>query len=466
MELIRIGDLIRQVIVRDDAQSLEKTIMSIAGITHLENIWSNIYAYYLDEHESHGLGSLFLKGLENIIQKKTSKSVSLSGSTIKREYSTIGGNRIDLLIQARGWSIIIENKVHHQLDNDLSDYWISVPGRNDTKIGIVLTLSHIIIKHPHYINVTHLEWISEIEKEMLLSEASLNSKAVILLKDFIENVKQLSMSMEPANTNFYLENRNLINGLYSTVKEYRDWLQSIFSDKAFIRSLGDFTLVHNDWIGCKHRFAMYRVLSGTDGELVITVFYELLWNSRPGNARLCLYLEPLGDWLKKAKDKDNKEAICSIANANGVPSKDIRKDFWHCASVEIPVPESHLQKEEELKEYLKKYIGNPDSGLMTTARKVGKRLSETHLPSYQWKDAADMLYEKVSELEDIKSKFVISQIRFKFYEPTTQIVVLEVTDNLLRFDIERFLDRYLLQAIQYAYGDDARYTILCRQLMF
>lgn len=463
MEPIQIGELINRLIILDDTPATDKTMMSIAGISHLENIWSNIYAYYLDERESHGLGALFQKSLERIIQRKTGKPVSLFNSIIKREYATIGGNRIDLLIQAPDCSVIIENKVHHQLDNDLSDYWISVPGNNETKVGIVLTLSPIKISFPNFINVTHLEWIREIELQRLLSDGSMNSKAMMLLDDFIANIKKVSLSMDTTNINFYLDNREQINKLYSEVTEYRIWLQSVFTDRAFIRSLVDLVLVHNDWIGSKHRFAMYRVLDGKNGELVITVFYEWLWNSSPGNARLCLYLQPIGDWFEIAKD--NKTAICSISNANGVPSMDINKDFWHCASVMIPVPESHLLNDLELKKYLIKHIGDHNSGLMRTARSVGELLSKTHIPSYQWEDAVAKFLETVAEREDIDATFIISQINFKYFEPSTQIVILEVTDNIIRNYIEHYIARDLLRAIRYVYGNNVQYTILCRQFM-
>ncbi len=459
MEPIQMGDLIQSFSSLHDTQQSDKTIMSIAGISHLENVWSNIYAYYLDEHESHGLGTLFLNSLERIIFKKTGKSISLLGSTIKREYPTISGNRIDLLIQAISCSIIIENKVHHTLDNDLDDYWISVPGNNNTKIGIVLTLNNINVKHPNYINITHLDLLSEIEKELHLSKTLLNSKARLLLKDFITNVKIVSKAMDTTKTKFYLVNRDQINRLYSSVKEYRDWLESVFANK---RGLGEFSLVHNDWLGCKHRFAMYRVLGNQNGELVITVFYEWLWNSSPGNARLCIYLQPLGNWLDKAIV--NESTIRSIAEGNGVPSKDRHKDFWHCASVEIPVSENLLQNEDELKMYLNEHIVDPNSGLMRTAREVGRLLSGTLLPSYQWADVVKILQKSSTSSENIDAK-LITQIDYKFYDPSTQIVVLEVSDNLIRNDIERYLSPDLLQAIRYVYGDEAKYSILCRQLL-
>lgn len=464
MELTQIGELIKSFINRANTEPNEKTIMSIAGISHLENIWSNLYAYFLDEHESHGLGTLFLKSLEHIIKKKTEKSVSLSGSIIKREQTTISGNRIDILIEAPGDTVIIENKVHHQVNNDLDDYWLSIPRANENKIGIVLTLTHINICNPHYFNVTHLELIKEIENMLIPNKISSNSKAMILLNDFISNVKQVSKKMNEDNVKFYLENRIQINTIHSFVSKYRDWLQSVFTDKEFIKTLGNFSLIHNDWVGSKHRFAMYKVLEGQNSELVITVFYERLWNSCPGNAYLSLFLQPLGDWFEMAKLHEDR--IRSIAEANGVPSMDIHKDFWHCASVTIPVPEVQLQNENELKKYLKHYLSDPYSGLMRTARDVGELLSKSHIPSYQWKDAVEKLYEIVTELEDKDVNVLISQIDFKLYDSFNQIVVLEVTDNLIRYDIERYLDRNLLRAIEFAYGEGVKYSILCRQLRF
>lgn len=464
MEPTQIGELIKSVINRANTEPNEKTIMSIAGISHLENIWSNLYAFFLDERESHGLGTLFLKSLEHIIKKYTEKSVSLSGSIIKREQTTIGGNRIDILIEAPRVTVLIENKVHHQLDNDLDDYWLSIPRANENKIGIVLTLTHINVCHPCYFNVTHLELVKEIEFRLISNKISPNSKAMILLNDFISNVKQVSKKMNEDNVKFYLENRIQINTIHSVVSEYRDWLQSVFTDRAFIRSLGDFSLVHNDWIGSKHRFAMYKILDGKNGELVITVFYEWLWNSCPGSACLNLYLQPLGEWFDMAII--HEERIRSIAETNGVPSMDKHKDFWHCANVTIPVPEVQLQNENELKKHLMHYLSDPYSGLMRAAKEVGELLSKSHTPSYKWKDAVTKLDEIVIELEDKDVHFLISQIDFKLYDSLNQIVVLEVTDNLIRYDIERYLDRELLRAIEYAYGKGLKYSILCRQLMF
>lgn len=44
-----------------------------------------------------------------------------------------------------------------------------------------------VVKHIDLrLNVTHSEWIHEIEHKLLLSDGSMNSKAMMLLNDFIE----------------------------------------------------------------------------------------------------------------------------------------------------------------------------------------------------------------------------------------------------------------------------------------
>ena len=462
MEPALIRDIINSYIPQSKEKSTVGSIMSIAGIEHLENIWSNIYSYYMDETESHGLTTVFLKCLERMIFKKSGRTVNLSRAVVKREVATIKGNRIDLLIQTQGHSVIIGNKVYHHINNDLDDYWLSVNGNDETKTGILLTLSLVRTNNPHYINITHHEWIREVENEIILNHIVLSPADSILLNDFFHTIKHVSGAMNEYDVKFYLENRVAINELNQVVIKYRQWLQSIFTDRAFISSLGNFTLVHNDWVGAKERFAMYRL--GATDELVITVFYESLWKSAPGEARLCLYLQPLGNWLDKAIA--NEVAVRSIASKCGVPSMDRHKDFWHCASVEIPVNEEQLQNEGVLKNYISQYIADSDSGLMSAAREISGLLSQAHNPTYQWRDALYMLQKLIPKDNESNEKFWCSPIEFKSYDSVNHIVLLEVIDNLFRFEIERNYGDAFVRAIKYAYGDDAKFSIYCRQLMF
>lgn len=462
-----IKDIINSVNLSSQDVQKEDTILSIAGINHLENAWSRIYAYFLDEKEPHGLGNLFKKSLENVIYRKIGRSVNISGGVVKCEQSTIVGNRIDILIQAPDHSVIIENKVHHHLDNDLNDYWISVDGKDDAKTGIVITSSKILTNNRNYINITHLEWVNEIEKLLENRRCRIcTSDTMVLLKNFLENIKQVCRKMNESDIKFYLNNRENINNLYSVASDYRSWLQSIFTDKAFIRSLGGFTLVHNDWIGSKNRFAMYRFSNTTDtDEFVVTVFYETLWNSKPGEARLSLFLQALGGWEKKAINEET--AIREIASACGVPSRERHKDFWHCAAVEISVPDENLLSEDALKGYVIEYLAGSisDKGLLTAAHKIIELLSNKHIPTYRWNDVVIRLKGLIPEDDCDNKTFWDSDIQFIAYDPQTKIMVLEVGNNYVRCTIEQTYYPELTSAVKYVYGDDVRISIMCRNLL-
>lgn len=467
MEPLLIKDIINSVNLHSSDVQKEDSILAIAGIDHLENAWSRIYAYFLDEIEPHGLGNLFKKSLENVIYRKIGRSVNISGGVVKCEQSTIAGNRIDILIQAPEHSIIIENKVHHHLDNDLNDYWLSVDGNDDAKTGIVVTLSKILTNNRNYINITHLEWVNEIDKLLQSHRCrTCTSDTMVLLRSFLENIKQVCRKMNEFDIKFYLNNRENINNLYSIASDYRSWLQSIFTDKAFIRSLGGYTLVHNDWIGSKNRFAMYRFSNTTEtDEFVVTVFYETLWNSRPGEARLSLFLQALGGLEKKAINEEN--SIREIASACGVPSRERHKDFWHCAAVEIAVSDEDLLSEEVLKGYIIKHLTGSisDKGLLTAANKIMYHLSKKHNPTYCWDDVVIKLKERIPEKDCDNKTFWNANIKFRAYEPHTKIIVLEVDNNYVRCEIEQTYYHQLTSAVKYVYGDGVRISIMCRNFI-
>ena len=45
----------------------KRTLLDIVGCAHHENNWSDIYKFFLREKEEHGLGDLFIRSLEKVI---------------------------------------------------------------------------------------------------------------------------------------------------------------------------------------------------------------------------------------------------------------------------------------------------------------------------------------------------------------------------------------------------------------
>lgn len=145
-------------------------------------------------------------------------------------------------------------------------------------------------------------------------------------------------------------------------------------------------------------------------------------------------------------------------------SKNKDKRFWHCDSIDINIPEASLQSEEKLKDRIAQILLDPESHLVMRARELANILSKAHKPSYKWDDALYALQTLASKDDEDNAWLWDTTIDFISFDVHTHIVVLEALDNLCRSHIECY-DNCLMTAVKYAFGEEARYTIICRQLM-
>ena len=83
--------------------SKEKTFMEVAGYPHFENVCSNILAFYLNPNEEHKLNDLVVSALLKVVSQKNGamyENIDVSYFNVHREFATINGNRIDIVMQA------------------------------------------------------------------------------------------------------------------------------------------------------------------------------------------------------------------------------------------------------------------------------------------------------------------------------------------------------------------------------
>ncbi|HEY0046923.1 MAG TPA: PD-(D/E)XK nuclease family protein [Flavobacterium sp.] len=192
-----------------------KTFLGIAKQPHYENVMSNIYAFYFDLNEVHGMGDLFITSLLKIIKSTelgTTKNVyDITDFAVDTEFTTDKNGRIDVLISSADHAIIIENKVYHHLNNNLADYWDSTrvsDNNTSNKIGVVLSLNKVYPKHVHFINVTHLELLREVLQNLGPHMMDAKDKYVVFLKDFYQNSINLSKSeMDSKEIKFYFDHQ-------------------------------------------------------------------------------------------------------------------------------------------------------------------------------------------------------------------------------------------------------------------
>ncbi len=175
------------------------TYLQVAGYPNHENVFSNIYQFFLRQ-EHHGLGNLFLAALNDCCEND---DITMESYQVMREYPSTNGGRIDLVLKEETLNgnpskvIIIENKVHHYLNNDLEDYWDTF-SKVSMRKGIVLTLYPQWVESP-FINITHKQWLEKVKQRLGNVLPGMNTKYLVMLQDFMEHINgyyQKNMSME------------------------------------------------------------------------------------------------------------------------------------------------------------------------------------------------------------------------------------------------------------------------------
>ena len=186
----------------DLAPPKDRTIFDISEYRHYEEVISNWYAFFFDTAAEHSLRDLFLQSLVEIINKdKDHREFSMENCRVEREFRTKKG-RIDLVIYEQSkerenfeTAIIIENKIHAGLHNDLDGYYESVRVvEPDQKVGIVLSLNEIKQEAlpEEFINITHKELLEAIKRNLGKCVVSAKLKYILYLQDFISNLEQMT----------------------------------------------------------------------------------------------------------------------------------------------------------------------------------------------------------------------------------------------------------------------------------
>lgn len=190
----------------------ETTFLDIINRQTKENTISAIYAHFLDWRNSDKIAELFLSSLQELIKEKSTKDFNLVDYTVYTEYITKENKgRIDIVIESKESKsvIIIENKIYHYLGNDLVNYWDTFAYKSENKVGIVLGLTNIPTSNDNFISITHLEWVTKIEK--FIKEDNFSIREKIHIEDFISNIKHVTNeNIMNENIKFYLNHSEKI----------------------------------------------------------------------------------------------------------------------------------------------------------------------------------------------------------------------------------------------------------------
>lgn len=278
-----------------------KTFLEIARQPHYENVISNIYAFYLDPTEEHGLGDLFINSLVNCLNAKRENDwiEDFTDFEIHTEYPTKQG-RIDILLLSSDSAIIIENKIYHHLNNGLqeySDYVRKEIGNKDTVYGLVLGLKEFNPKEENFVSLTHKELLSKVFQHLGEYVLDASEKYVTFLKDFYQNIINLSeKTMNEKDLAFYLKNHKEISDLILLKSNFKKYIREEVNKASL--SFEDLELEdvrkNSEMYNLGRKFNSQKV-----SKLCIKVGFSRLFTKEQ---QIKLYIEVSGSTLKQVKE--------------------------------------------------------------------------------------------------------------------------------------------------------------------
>lgn len=217
------------------------TFLEIARFPNIENVWSNMLAFYINPNNEHNLFDLILKSLFETANIKAS-IINFKNIRVRTEYVTDLGNRIDIVIFADNFILGIENKVDAMLHNNLNDYSNTIEG---LAIPQDLTIYKIVLSKNRtsttngFINIIYTDLVKNIKKNIGDFTGYSDTKYLIFLFDFLNNIEKninsLSMIDNPEVINFFHDNIHKVNKLLEYHKKISlDLIQKMNAIHSFI----------------------------------------------------------------------------------------------------------------------------------------------------------------------------------------------------------------------------------------
>lgn len=221
-----------------------KTLFDIMGNGASELTMSALLAFYLDQHEEHGFGDLFLRSLLEALEEKglladdawRSVRTDAMDFEVVQEWATKGRNKkyIDLVItgparegvDGYAWAILIEHKINAAVYNRLDLYADAVTA--DTKVCVVLAPVDHSIEHAGWHSLTHTELLWHVKRNLASAFPKADDRHLLFLRDFLSN---LDTTMKQNEDMAHRQRMNVLNTYADRVKELtglRDQLQRHF----------------------------------------------------------------------------------------------------------------------------------------------------------------------------------------------------------------------------------------------
>ena len=245
----------------------DPTTLELSGYPHLENVYSNILAFFLDPEREHRFGSLFLQSLLCVAGYETIQDDE--EVEVKTEESTRTRKRIDLVIYTDTLIVGIENKIYHELHNDLEDYgqYLTEQAKangNGWRVCKILLGLNLPPKDDEKLfgfkPITYQEYFDEILRRIGPALIGSKDRYLRFALEVIETVKHLTegSAMDPAMLDFFKDNEEGALSLSQEVNNLKEDMRARVKALGEILNISDLTKSGNQSVALPGTQRIFR----------------------------------------------------------------------------------------------------------------------------------------------------------------------------------------------------------------
>lgn len=228
-------ELIQKFIKLPKAKTKMPTYLEISGQPHFENVCSNILAFYFNTNECHGLKDLVLRSFLESLDEKIEFEDNFKTIAIERELFVTDQKRIDIVVETSEIVVTIENKIFHQLINDLNIYENSIKSiyPNKKYYFAVLSLKNEIVDDgTEFVAVTYDSFFEKLKINLGNYFINSNNQYTTFLIDFIQTIENLTTkkTMNKQYLDFFIANKKEIDELIKETERLKSYLGQKVND--------------------------------------------------------------------------------------------------------------------------------------------------------------------------------------------------------------------------------------------
>jgi hypothetical protein len=313
-----------------DAQGLERiealldrfNVFETVGFVNQELMHSRLLAYFLDPHQNHGLGDLFLKRLLRETLSSTGDAPlpafpeDLGGTTVRREH-----RHIDLLLtnEDHRLAVVVENKVWTGEHSDqLGRYYEQVKGDHPgwQVLGIYLTPYGEAPSHRGYLRLSYGTVCGVLDGVMEDAGSTLTPEVAMTIEHYTDMVRrnivgdaEVSRLCREIYQKHHRAIHRILEDLTTTSVAIHKLLRRLVNETPNLNYGYRETELLKDWIVFDHRgWDVAALKVGNRYQNSDRLLYFVFYSDFPNSLELWLELGP--------GDTDTRDRLLDLARRN------------------------------------------------------------------------------------------------------------------------------------------------------